>query len=160
MAKKLNKEYCLWKTNCLVFGLGQDLEGCEQYRCCYNCNKKTRCDFACKDRNEGPHTCPFLTSKEEAEAKTTHTIPLPSSSNTNSKKSKAVVVKASWEVSKKSPEKLEQKRITAPKALWTLPMPTTVKELAAQTGSTYARASYLIRTKKISFEEAVEILKK
>ena len=159
MAKKLDKEYCLWKTNCLVFGLGQDLEGCEQYRCCYNCSKKTKCDFACKDRDEGSHTCPFLTSKEEVEAKTTHTINSSFSSNINSKKSKAVVVN-SREVSKESPEKLKQKRVTAPKALWTLPLPTTVKELAAQTGSTYARANYLIRTKKISFEEAVEILKK
>ncbi len=158
MAKKLDKEYCLWKTNCLVFGLGQDLEGCEKYRCCYNCNKKSECEFACKDRNGGSHTCSFLISKEEAEAKTIHTAPIFSA--TKLKESKAPSVEAPQQLSDETSRKSKQKKTTAPKALWTMPLPTTVKELAAQTGSTYARANYLIKTKKLSFKEALEILKK
>lgn len=162
MAQTPKQDYCLWTANCNVLGT-EKFEDCEKYRCCYTCPKKPKCSFACVDRDTKSHTCRFLISKEEAKSNTVCTF----SRHTSTPKESAV------EVSPQQQEEIPAKKVDSSsklpkkssdskaKKLWKVEVqsiPSSVKDLASQTGATYARANYLIRTKKLSFEEAFKIL--
>lgn len=156
MPKETKMDYCTWTTNCHALRIDQGLEGCEKYRCCYTCPKKSRCEFPCKDRDLAPHVCTLLSSKEEAEARTAFLL--------NKFKPKELPKQPAKKVETKSEiDKLPSKKSNSKsKSLWEVSsesVPKSVKDLAIQTGSTYARANYLIKTKKLSFEQAFKILK-
>lgn len=158
MPKKIESEYCLWGTNCVSLRLEKSFEGCELYRCCYTCPKKLKCEYPCTDREQAPHSCPYISSKEDAEAKTTYRFKgnLPATSEQEEIQVKSVAVSKP----KGSPKKTSSNKPKS-KTLWkisNLPVPTSVKDLAAQTGATYARANYLIKTKKMSFADALKVL--
>ncbi len=163
MPKKTEFDYCLWKANCVILKLNTSLEGAEQRRCCYTCPKRERCEFACTDRDKAPHKCEFLTSKIDLEQSIRTPFPKVAANTTVKKSTKSHVEKLNGQLEdlkveiakgKKSTPKT-QSRTSEPK---NNQLPTTVKELAIQTGSTYARANYLIKTKKLTFEQAYKIL--
>ena len=164
MTKTAEQDYCLWTTNCNVLGT-EKLEACEKHRCCYTCSKKAKCSIACIDRETKSHTCRFLISKKEAELSVVRIFSRKSSSL------EAVDSTQIEDIKDEQPQenkrglnrsvKASLKSQAKAKKLWkveTPSVPTSVKDLASQTGATYARANYLIRTKKLSFEEAFKIL--
>ncbi len=97
----------------------------------------------------------FTSSEEVVEVKPT-AEPKKSSSKSAPKKT----ISKSSPVKKSATRQSEKPKTKKVKSLWEVPkhIPTTVKELAEQTGATYARANYLIKTKKLSYEEALKIL--
>lgn len=204
-------DYCLWTSSCIVLHSKKSTSLTEDHICCFTCKEKSKCSFACIDRNKGkkclfqrtaeeitetwapktfklvdvPKTSrrkkveesseDILRARKEAE-KTAKQLDLQSTRNitqevTSAPKRRQPVKRSPTEESKKPKikkatkkreplkpaRKSKSERI---KSLWEVPkhIPTTVKELAEQTGATYARANYLIKTKKLSFEEALKIL--
>ncbi len=166
MPKKTDLDYCLWRANCVSLGVEESFEGCDLYRCCYTCPKKAECEYPCKDRDKAPHNCPYISSKEEVEAKMSYKF---SCTNPPKVKKESPLQSCVDQTSlKKRKESSKQKRgLTKPikqksKTLWEVSaplIPTSVKELAAQTGATYARANYLIKAKGMSFTDALRVLK-
>lgn len=158
MPKKTEVEYCLWKATCVSLGMEKSFEGCDLYRCCYTCSKKARCDYSCKDRDKASHSCPYITSKEKTESKIAYKFERNQSSEIRKKRTKTIETKPPLKTRQNTPKPTKQKS----KVLWDVSaplVPTSVKELAAQTGATYARANYLIKIKKLSFADAVRVLK-
>lgn len=155
MPKEAKMDYCTWTTNCSALGIESFSGDCEKYRCCYTCPKKLKCEFPCKDREKAPHTCSLQSSKEEAASKAAILFSkFKAKEKSTPPKSPKVDLEPTKPISKKATEK--------PKNLWegsSNQIPNSVKDLATQTGSTYARANYLIKTKKLSFEQAFKILK-
>lgn len=155
MPKETKMDYCIWTTNCSALGTESFSESCEKYRCCYTCPKKSKCEFPCKDREKAPHTCSLLSSKEEAASRATVLF------SKFKPKEKSLPVK-SPKIDLDLTKHTSKKPIKKPKELWEVSsnqIPNSVKDLAIQTRSTYARANYLIKTKKLSFEQAFKILK-
>lgn len=199
-------DYCLWTSSCVVLHSHQPKSLVEDHVCCFTCKEKSKCAYACVDRNKGKKCSFQRTAEEVTETWAPKTFTLADTPKTSGRRkeekvpeevlkarkeakraarkaqtlsaeaakaepalepkkssSKSAPKKATSKSSSvkkpatKQPEKPKAKKI---KSLWEVPkhIPTTVKELADQTGATYARASYLIKTKKLSYEEALKIL--
>lgn len=173
-------DYCLWKANCVALGEDKKKVGVDQYICCHTCPKKNSCWCACKDRT-GNKACKEVRTLQELEE---HLTPKTFSVESNKpvkplkpskKEAEEAAVKELLkthaekrqvkkqeikEIKRSGSTKVESKPAKKP-GLWDIPqtsIPTTVKELAALTGATYARASYLINTKKMSYSEALKKL--
>lgn len=165
MLKKTDLDYCLWKSNCVALG-DKSLDGCEVYRCCFTCPKRAACEYPCKDRDKGSHNCPYISSKEEVEVKISYKFSCINPPGIKKESPSQPQVDQTSPKKKKESSK-PKKGLTKPtkqksKTLWEVSAPltpTSVKELAIQTGATYARANYLIKTRGMSFADAVRVLK-
>ena len=174
-------DYCLWKANCVILGENKQRVGVEQYICCCTCPKKRSCWCACQDRN-GNKVCKEMRTLQELEEYLTPRAfsaepskpakpPKPSKKETEEAavrellkthtEKRGQVKRQEIKNIKKSGSMKTESKPTEKSGLWDIPqipMPTTVKELAALTGATYARANYLINTKKMSYSEALKKL--
>lgn len=204
-------DYCLWTSSCIVLHSKKSTSLTEDHICCFTCKEKSKCSFACIDRNKGKECLFQRTAEEITETwapKTFNLVDTPKTSRRKKVEESSEDILRARKEAEKTARQLDQQSIrkttpevtSAPKrrqpvkrslaeeggkpaikkaaekreppkparkpkpekikSLWEVPkhIPTTVKELAKQTGATYARANYLIRTKKLSFEEALKIL--
>lgn len=57
-------DYCLFSAPCSLLRLKMDKsrEGESRYECCCTCPRRKKCEFACKDKEEG--RCKYSTNRE------------------------------------------------------------------------------------------------
>lgn len=148
---------CLWTSGCVASGNAKSVNYLEDHRCCFTCSKKSKCEWACKDRENPPHQCSYLIANEELERRNSATkIPIKSSASQLSRK---ITSSSQTKISSNKPLKLVTE--SKAKSLWNIPavkIPSSIKELIAATGVSSGRANYLIRTKGLTLQQAFELL--
>lgn len=164
-------DYCIWTTNCTAIGSRKEGILLDAHMCCFTCKKKASCTYACKDRDQGQR-CRYQCSAQDVDKMWAPRKYVPTVVTTTPAKkilSPEEVLKAQQAEQQafkdKHTSKVAAKKATksgTPKtiAAKSTKVPTSVKELTAVTGATYARANYYINTKKLSYEEALKILEK
>lgn len=164
-------DYCIWTTNCAAIEPRKEGSLLDTHVCCFTCKKKASCAHACRDRDQGQR-CKYQCSAQDVDEVWAPKKYVPTVATTTPVKkilSPEEVLRAQQAEQQafkdKHTLKVAAKRGTGGSTSKTVAaksakMPTSVKELAAATGATYARANYYINTKKLSYEEALKLLKK
>lgn len=163
-------DYCIWTTNCTAVGSRKEGALLDAHICCFTCKKKASCAYACKDRDKG-QKCRYQCSAQDVNkmwAPKKYVPAVATAAPTRKILSPEEMLRAQQAEQQafkdKHTSKVAAKRVARNSTSKTVPtkstkVPVSVKELAAMTGATYARANYYINTKKLSYEEALKILK-